>query len=108
MDRSSSKVNRFFYNVRKLVTLYEMSDTQMFAMAEYHMQENAARRMMRPELEKAQSTAMDELLASITTYFVENGEAAKAKIRLMSLQMQQSMEAHILVFQDLVEISGTT
>ena len=77
----------------------------MLALAECHLQANAAAWMMRMEKADTKPTTLDELQNMLIKEFVPPDERSRARMRLLTLQMRQkATEAHIACFQELVEM----
>ena len=103
-ERSSVKVKGFIYNVRKVGALSNMNESQMLALAECHLQSNAAGWMMRMEKANTKPGTLDELQDMLIKEFVPSDERSRARMKLLTLQMKRSTEAHITLFQELVEM----
>ena len=104
-ERSSVKVRGFVYNVRKVGALSCMNEAQMLALAECHLQANAAAWMMSMEKADTKPTTLDELQNMLIKEFVPSDERSRARMSLLTLQMRQkATEAHIACFQELVEM----
>ena len=101
-ERSSIKVKGFIYNVRKVGALSSMSEPQMLALAECHLQAVAANWMMRLEQTKTKPATLEQLESLMIKEFVPSDERARARMKLITLHMKTSVDAHLTQFQELL------
>ncbi len=87
--------------------LSNVDDDKLAELAECHFQDKAAAWIMRLEQSSTKPTTLADLQAAMISEFVPADEKARAKVRLMNLRISKSLEAHLSIFQDLVEICGT-
>ncbi len=106
-ERTTTKVRGFIYNVRKTGKLTNLTEEKLVELAECHLQDKAAAWIMRLEQNDAKPTTIDDLQTMMISEFVPHDERARAKARLMNMELKTSIETHIEKFQDLIEICAT-
>lgn len=106
-ERTTTKVRGFIYNVRKTGKLTNLTEEKLVELAECHLQDKAAAWIMRLEQNDAKPTTIDDLQTMMISEFVPHDERARAKVRLMNMELKTSIETHIEKFQDLIEICAT-
>lgn len=81
----------------------------MVALAECHLQDRAASRMLRLEREKQKPESLQELKREMIHEFVPTNEKASARVQLMDIKLKDSsdLNEHEAVFEDLVSLCGT-
>lgn len=108
-ERNSLSVRGFLYSVTRAGTMYKYSDSEMVELAECHFQGRAAAWITKLEASGKKPGKMSELRAAMLRQFVPTDEQARARNRLMDLQMKPrtTLESHINTFEDLMEICET-
>lgn len=107
-DRSSVNVKGFIFNVKRIGRLSNTSDEgKLLELAACHFQDRAAAWFCRLESCSNKPTNIEELQVAMMKEFVPTNEKARARIQLMKLQTQFSMDSHISKFIDLVELCDT-
>ena len=96
----------FIYNVSKADVFSNLSEAKLVALAECHLTDIAASRMMRTEEEGRKPSSITELQDAMMKEFVPPDEKARAQLELMDLKMKESMNIHIARFKKLAEITS--
>ncbi len=106
-ERSSVRVKGFFYSIKTVGKLSKMSEENLLALAECHLQDKASRWIMRLEREGKKPITLDELQSEMLKEFVPSDEQTQAKSKLIKLKFKSNMEKHIATFQEYVQICDT-
>ncbi len=79
----------------------------MLQLAECYLQDKAAKWIMRLERHQKKPVTVEELETALIKEFVPPNEVALAKVALMEFKKSESIDKHIMRFQELVELCDT-
>ena len=108
-DRTSERVNSFFYSITTCGKFYDYEDEKMVSLAECHLQYRAAIWITRLEKENKKPKTLDELKREMLKEFVPSNEKAAARVKLMEIKSSKSenFEEFLTTFDDLICLCET-
>lgn len=108
-DRTSEKVQSFFYEIHKYWSLCDYSQKKMLALAECCLQDKAATCITRLEHNSVTPNTLEEPRTAMSQEFVPSNEIAEARIKLMEIKRNEyvKLQDFISKFEDLIMLCGT-